>query len=303
MHILYRRILAAVIVSILFESTAAFAESGADNKRSTGSRALSVGIGFSDDPQPLQSKAGLGLGFLPKYEGSDKHAASSLLLLEITKRGAFFVRGASINPDNGILSAGISLLHLSYTVDSVRRLQVVMGPIIRAYGGRDESENDSLTGMGDMDRSAGSGGFIELNAESWRMNIGVSSQDISNDSSIDTEGVLATLDIEHSALVTDSLRLSSGISTSWADDDYMQGYFGLNSAQAALTGLSEFVAKAGLKDVGLQLKASYRLSPQWVLEGQIGYWRLLNEAADSPIVKDEGSENQVRGLIGFSYQF
>ncbi len=51
------------------------------------------------------------------------------------------------------------------------------------------------------------------------------------------------------------------------------------------------------------MKASYAVSPSWSLEGQIGYWRLLNNAADSPITKNSGSANQVRGLIGFSYQF
>jgi len=127
----------------------------------------------------------------------------------------------------------------------------------------------------------------------------VSPQDVGNNN----DGTLTTFDIEYTAFIKDSLKLSTSLSTSWADDDYMRGYFGVTDIQATQSGLSRFGSKSGFKDVGLQVKASYAMSLRWSFEGQVGYWRLLNDAADSPIVKDAGSVNQARGLIGLSYKF
>lgn len=83
----------------------------------------------------------------------------------------------------------------------------------------------------------------------------------------------------------------------------MQSYFGITDTQATRSGYSRYDSNAGVKDMGLHVKTSYPISQDWIFEAQIGYWRLLNDAADSPIVKDEGSVNQFRGLLGLSFKF
>lgn len=290
----------ATIITIISVSSPAFSQENTDNDEITNNkRSLSVGIGFPDDSQPYQAEIGFGIGAFPEYEGSDDYAATGLPLIKIRKPGIFFVKGASINTNDGLASAGLTLLHFSYSEESNRRMQLVMGPLVRAYGGRDESDNDVLNGLSDIDRSVGVGGFIEFTTGAWLANLSVSPQDVGNDK----DGTLATFDIAYTASLKEGLKLSTGLSTSWADDDYMQGYFGVTDAQAIQSGLSSFDGKSEFKDVGLQVKASYAVSPRWSLEGQVGYWRLLNDAADSPIVKDEGSADQIRGLIGLSYQF
>lgn len=178
-------------------------------------------------------------------------------------------------------------------------MQIVIGSLVRAYGGRVESDSDVLSGLGDIDRSAGIGGFIEFSAGDWFANLSVSPQDVGNDN----DGTLATFDIAYSTSIKDGLSLSTSLSTSWENDDYIQCYFGVTDAQAIKSGLSPFDSKSGFKDADLQVKASYAVTPHWSVEGQVGYWRLLNDAADSPIVKEEGSADQVRGLAGLSYQF
>jgi outer membrane scaffolding protein for murein synthesis (MipA/OmpV family) len=83
----------------------------------------------------------------------------------------------------------------------------------------------------------------------------------------------------------------------------MQGYYGVTSSQSASSGLAGFNADAGVKDVGVQIGATYELSRRWVIEGQAGYQRLLNDAGDSPIVDASGSRDQFRALLGVAYQF
>lgn len=297
---IFRNIAATIIIVTISVSAPAFSQENTDSSETNSKKySLSLGIGFSDYSQPFQAQIGLGIAPLPEYEGSADYAATALPLVEISKPGAYFIKGASINTNDGLASMGLTLLHFSYSKDSSRRMQILMGPLVRAYRGRDESDSDVLGGLGNIEQSVGIGGFMELNTGAWHANLAVSPQDVGNDK----EGKLATFDIEYTTSINDGLKLSTGLSTSWADDNYMQEYFGVTGAQATQSGLPPFKSKADFKDVGLQLKASYALSPRWSFEGQIGYWRLLNDAADSPIVKDEGSAGQVRSLVGFFYQF
>jgi len=269
--------------------------------KNANARSISAGIGFPEYSQAFQAQIGLGIGAFPEYEGSDKYAATALPLFNIREQGAYFIKGASINANEGLASAGITLLHLSYSEKLSRRFNIVMGPLIRAYGGRKESDSDIdiLDGLGDIDRSVGIGAFIEYSAGTWLANLSVSPQDAGNDN----DGTLATFDIVYTTYIKDVLRVSTALSISWADDDYMQAYYGVTDSQSVQSGFLRFDSKSGFKDIGIQLKAAYEVSPRWAIEGQLGYWRYLNDAADSQIVKDEGSVNQIRGLVGLSYQF
>ncbi|NOY73968.1 MAG: MipA/OmpV family protein [Gammaproteobacteria bacterium] len=284
------------VVAIIITSTPVFSQESGDDLHT---KSFGLGIGFPSNSQALQAQIGLGIGSFPEYEGSDDYAAIVLPLINIRQQGSYFIKGASINTNDGLGSAGLTFLHFSYSEESRHRMQIVMGPLIRAYGKRDENASNVLKGLGDIDRSIGIGGFIEFTAGDWLANLSLSPQDVGNEN----DGTLATFDIAYTASINDGLKLSTGLSTSWADDDYMQGYFGVTDDQAIQSGLSGFDSKSGFKDVGLQVKASYSVSPRWSLEGQVGYWRLLNDAADSPIVKDEGSADQVRGLVGLSYHY
>ena len=289
--------LSPVIASIIFVLglfTPGFAQDNTHNDE-----ALSIGLGFPDFSQTFQGRIGLGLGFFPEYEGSDNYEISALPLVDIGKPGAFFLKGASINANDGLASAGLTVFHFSYSKGSVSRMHIIMGPLIRAYSGRDESDSPILRGLGNIEHSLGLGGFLTLSAGAWQANATLTPQDVGNDK----DGLLFALDLKYSATVSDGFMISTGVSTSWADDDYMQGYFGVTDLQVLRTGFSRFNRKAGFKDVGLQLNVVYDLSPRWSLEGQAGYWHLLNEAADSPIVEGGGSANQVRGLVGLLYRF
>jgi len=260
---------------------------------------LSVGIGFPDNSKPLRARAGIGVGVFPDYEGSEDYSAKVSPLIHIEKPGVFFIKGASINTNDGVASAGLTLFHLTYADGSTAETQLLVGPLVRAYRGRDDDDNDILNGMADIDSSAGVGIFMKLNSGSWLFNLAAASQDVGNKN----DGLLVTFDAVYTTSINKNLKLASGLSTSWGDDDYMQGYFGVTSNQAANTGLAQFDSKAGIKDVGINIKATYALSKNWILDGQVGYWRLLNDTADNPLVDKEGSENQVRGLVGLSYQF
>ena len=89
----------------------------------------------------------------------------------------------------------------------------------------------------------------------------------------------------------------------YASDDYMSEFFDVNASNAARSGLSQFSADGGIKDVGLQMALSYRLSQAWSVTGIAAFTRLLEDAADSPITDDEGSNSQFFGALTVNYHF
>lgn len=292
---LYTMIVAIIITT--YSPTPSFSQD--TDSEAVGGKKLSVGIGFPDSSQRFQGHIGIGIGLVPEYEGSDDYGVTALPLVDIRKPGVFFIKGASINPNDGLAGAGVTILHFSYSENSSRGAQLVLGPFVRFHGGRDEDDSNTLDGLGDIDPSAGVGGFMEFNAGPLLTNLTMSSQDVGDDK----DGFLVTFDTKYTFKASDKLAISTGLSISWADDDYMQGLFGVTNTQAVRSGLRRFDSEAGFKDAGIQLHASYALSTHLSFYSQVGYWRLLNDAADSPIVADEGSDNQVRGLLGLLYRF
>ena len=91
--------------------------------------------------------------------------------------------------------------------------------------------------------------------------------------------------------------------TTWADGDYMSAYFGINRRNANKSGLKTFNADSGFKDVGITLPVTYSPWEHWSIMGAVAYKRLLGDAADSPVVDDEGDANQFIGGMVLIYRF
>ena len=97
--------------------------------------------------------------------------------------------------------------------------------------------------------------------------------------------------------------LRSEISTTWADDNYTQTFYGVTATQSARSGMQQYTAESGFKDAGITLDLDYRLTENWSVTGRVGYKRMLGDAADSPLVSDRGSEDQFSTGIFVSYRF
>lgn len=85
------------------------------------------------------------------------------------------------------------------------------------------------------------------------------------------------------------LTFSAGASVIVADDDYMQGYFGVTPEQAAASARAyqSYSAGAGLRRIDLTIGAAYAVTENWQVRGELGVGRLLGDAQDSPLVFDE----------------
>ena len=73
---------------------------------------------------------------------------------------------------------------------------------------------------------------------------------------------------------------------------------GRDSAQS---GLSAYDADAGFRDVRVTLGAMVPVTEHWLVGAGVMFMRLVGNAADSPIVDDAGSPNQISGGLGVAY--
>lgn len=112
----------------------------------------------------------------------------------------------------------------------------------------------------------------------------------------------------HGWLVTPGLRgryglardtsLAGSLTATWASEDYMSDYFGIDADDAARSGLDRYDADAGFKDVAISGAVLHNLTEGLQVGLLARYARLVGDAEDSPIVDDEGSANQLfAGLL------
>lgn len=101
---------------------------------------------------------------------------------------------------------------------------------------------------------------------------------------------------------TDRIDLAFGPRLSFADSDYMDSYFSVTSAEAAASSFSVYDASAGLKTVGVEAEARYKINGAWSVRGVVLYDRLIGDAADSPITT-VGSKNQFGFKAGLMRKF
>lgn len=230
-----------------------------------------------------QVALGAGAIYKPDYQGSDDYEVRAAPYLSVNWRDIVFLRGPALGVNAIRLDSG-------FKAGALLRYQFLLE--------RDEDDNEALRGLGDIDGAVDAGVFASYETGPWSMGLTLY-QDIS-----DTyDGSMAEFEFGYGVPLGERFRFEIEASTTWGDDDYMQTYFGITPEQSAASGLREYEAEGGFKDAGLTFGLNYRLTGHWLLSGRLAYERLLGDAADSPIVADEGSENQTSLAVFLGYRF
>jgi outer membrane protein len=235
-------------------------------------------------PPDWRVTLGAGAMLAPDYEGSDDFEFRPIPDIQVNYRDSLVLKNTSLS---------YNLLRAFDPASSWRA-----GPRARYGFGRDQDDNAALRGLGDVDGSVEVGGFFGYAQGPWSGELSLL-QDVADGH----DGLVAELSGGYSFRFTPRLGARLSASTTYADDSYMQSFFGVTPAQAARSGYAAQNAEAGLKDAGVALGMSYGLTEHWMLGGFVGYKRLLGDAADSQIVDGQGSANQIRTGFTLSYKF
>ncbi|WP_182086635.1 MipA/OmpV family protein [Aureimonas sp. ME7] len=118
------------------------------------------------------------------------------------------------------------------------------------------------------------------------------------------EGFVGEAGIDFISRPSEPWELKLGPRTTFADSDYMSTYFGITPLESLGSSgrLAAFQAGGGFKSVGVDASARYEFRPDWFLNANATYERLVGDAEESPIAK-VGSRDQFFAGIGLSKRF
>jgi outer membrane scaffolding protein for murein synthesis (MipA/OmpV family) len=238
----------------------------------------------TESPQKWDVTLGGGTQVKPSYEGSDRYGVSPVPLVNIVWNDMISLStdGLSIYWDHGDLTLGGGLVY---------------------NGGRRDGNGSSLLydsdsrlhGLGNIDAAMGLKAFATYDIKQFELATSVTKLTGTNN-----YGVLADVDLSASLEVTKQLILKPHIGATWADQDYMQTYFGVTSAQSMRSRFQRFNAEAGIKDVVAGLNTSYFFNRNWFVTTNIDLTRLVGDAARSPVSFSD-CQTVVTAMIGYHF--
>lgn len=252
------------------------------------------------------NQAGAGVFAVPDFYGSkDYHA-----------EGAGF---AHLNFGNGMWlellgpEIRLNIIPRDFAQDYPPLQGLRLGPIVRWRPNRETDVHDDVVSRMERIPSATElGGFIayHLPLDSNPMHKFVFSGDMTWNTNHVYGGSVGSVRASYfhpfrQGLMGMPLVGSVGLGLFMASDDFNDRYFGVDGPDRLAFGADQqglpYQARGGLSSVRLPFSLSARLDRHWTLTMAGRYERLLEDAADSPIVRKTGDENQ--WLIGVSANY
>lgn len=218
------------------------------------------------------------------YEGSNDYEVQPLLIARWIRAGAY------VAFEGNTLSANVIPMSLFQA-----------GPMLSWHRARKSVDDHRVDRMRDISGALEGGGFVgamlrDPNRPERRLGLKVEFlQDVSGS----YDGNHTVLKLEGGLPLGETWSIDGEVFSGYGNGRYMDTYFSVDADNAARSGLSQFDAKAGFKDVGLHMMLSHQFTDHWGI-GMIGtYKRMLGDAANSPVVAEAGSRDQfVGGLVG-----
>jgi outer membrane protein len=225
---------------------------------------------------------GAGVALVPDYEGSDDSTGAPALFFSAQWEQGYFVKLA------GNSMRGNVLPNKNWS----------FGPVLQFRATRDDDvDNSQVALMREIDSTVEAGAFVGFKNDAWDASLQwVSDTSDKHDGSL--AKIIAGYSFRSPGLVT---RL--GISSTYADDDYMNTYFSVDADNSDRSGLAQYKAESEIKDVGVDVSVRYSINDNWSVMGLLGYAALLGDAKDSPVVDVAGSDNQLTAGVLAIYKF
>jgi MipA family protein len=253
--------------------------------------AFAQGTGLITLETEVPRIAGVGVGFLPDYEGSDDYTIGFAPFLRYTfqKQERY-----------------VQLLANDLSANLLNNRNFRLGPILSYHFGRNHQIDDrQVKRMTEIDGSLLGGVFADYvfhlsqNPRHRFIVGGLAQYDLGGES----HGWKFSGSARYWHPIATPVDLFLTTAVNFATKDYMDTYFGVNSTDSTRSGLPHYTAGGGAKDFVLSGGVAFYLSRSWVTTAALRYSRLLNHASDSPIVDDRGSENQFITGVGIAYMW
>jgi len=233
---------------------------------------------------------GVGIGLVPDYLGSDDYTVAAAPMFRWTLAGT--ERYLQLN-----------VTELSFNV--LNDPNWVLAPVVNYRPGREDVEDDVVDEMDKIDDTVDVGltvGYV------WKDKANPRHRFITNlttllDAGDVYRGWIVSAGARYWFPVSMPIDLQIGVGANYGNSQYMNTYFGVNSEDSRDSGLKQFVADEGFRDVNAQLAMVFHFSKSWHMGVGLKYFYLVEDAGDSPIVDDRGDANQLVGGLGIAYSW
>ena len=166
--------------------------------------------------------------------------------------------------------------------------------LIAPGGGRKESADAHLAGLGDIDRTVRAG--LSAAYSAGRMTARAS---VLTDIAGAGHGTLVRADLFDRFRAGERTAFFAGPGVTWANRQYMQTFFGVSDVQSARSGLPEFQAGSGADSVRLSAGSVHRIDERWGVAAIVSGSRLVGDAGESPVTE---SRSQYFLLVAAVYR-
>ncbi len=211
----------------------------------------------------LSFDAGLGASYGPGYLGADESDAEPWFILRNVTLG-----------EGGEEKQGFSII-----------------PSLNYLGKRDAADYDDLNGMDDISRA------YELGFKLSYVSGPFTSYTHIRKGFGGHHGVVGQIGTRYRHDFGDRLTFWAGAELQAGDDKFTDTYFGVSADEAVTSGYDEYSPGGGFYEANLNLEARYMLNDDWAVLGRAKYGRLLEDAADSPLVKDKNQPEISIGIV------
>lgn len=238
-------------------------------------------------------KVGAGALYAPAFVGSKDYQMIAFPNVKVEFKDLFFV-----SVKDGV---GYNVIHSSGWR---------VGPLVKYEFERKEDgsnpfrvggdKSTALKGLGNVDATLECGGFVEYSYEPFAYKVEIR-QGIDGH-----KGMIGEASINYSGATKrfgPSIFYAVGPRATFADSEYINAYFGIDQTQSVNSGLNRYDGGGGFVSYGIGGFMSMPLYGPVSVSVFGGYDRLGNEVADSPLVKQRGSENQFAIGLGVTCKF
>ncbi len=171
----------------------------------------------------------------------------------------------------------------------------VVGSLI--YPRSDSASND-LRGLSDVSWGAQAGGFAEVYPTSWLRLRGELRQGF-----VSYYGLVGDVAADAFYDFAPSWRISAGPRLEFASASYFKAYYGVNYWQSLISGLAPYSPGGGVNFIGAGGALTWKTTDKITTSLFAEYQRLTGPAADSSLVQERGSVDQLTVGVSASYRF
>jgi len=226
----------------------------------------------------------LGAESEPTYVGSDK---------SITELQANFE--ATYRTDYGVdYFIGLGEVGASFSLGNDWELT----SFLEFEEGRDNSEDDTLEHFPEVEDTIEGQFILAKHINDWTI-AGVFQPDLLGRG----KGLVYFFALGLEQELTQKLSLDTRLDISFADAEHINTEVGISDSVAALSGLDPYTASGGYKSTTLGLQLEYAFNEKWAIVTNADGEFYGKNVADSPLVRDEGTDINYTLGLGVTYSF